>query len=36
MADKEKLFNSGVLTDHREGALLPPKDKWEGKKAVSS
>lgn len=32
MADKEKLFNSGVLTDHREGALLPPKDKWEGKK----
>ncbi|MDO4561081.1 MAG: (2Fe-2S)-binding protein [bacterium] len=32
MADKEKLFNSGVLTDHREGALLPPQDKWEAKK----
>ena len=32
MADKEKLFNSGVLTDHCEGALLPPQDKWEAKK----
>ncbi len=32
MADKEKLFNSGVLTDHMEGASLPPKDKWAVKK----
>lgn len=32
MADKEKLFNSGVLTDHCEGAVLPPQEKWEGKK----
>ncbi|GHV51543.1 hypothetical protein FACS1894216_05850 [Synergistales bacterium] len=30
--DKEKLFNSGVLTDERPGAVLPPKDLWGGKK----
>ena len=30
--DKEKLFNSGVLTDNRPGAILPPKELWENKK----
>ena len=31
--DKEKLFNSGVLTEHGiQGAVLPPADKWENKK----
>ena len=30
--DNEKLFNSGVLTDHRPGAILPPKEAWEQKK----
>lgn len=30
--DKEKLFNSGVLTDNRPGAVLPPKELWETKK----
>lgn len=29
----EKLFNSGVLTGERPGAVKPPKDKWESKKA---
>lgn len=29
----DKLFNSGVLTDHEvPGAILPPKDLWEHKK----
>ena len=32
MTDNEKLFNSGVLVEHCEGALLPPKEKWETKK----
>ncbi|MFA7621249.1 MAG: 4Fe-4S binding protein [Aminobacteriaceae bacterium] len=34
MSDKEleMLFNSGVLTGEREGALLPPRDLWEQKK----
>lgn len=30
--DKDKLFNSGVLVEHVEGALLPPQEKWEAKK----
>ena len=30
--DKEKLFNSGVLVEHTEGAVLPPKEAWEAKK----
>ena len=31
--DKEKLFNSGVLTEHGiPGATLPPAEKWENKK----
>ncbi|MEG1912900.1 MAG: (2Fe-2S)-binding protein [Cloacibacillus sp.] len=29
---KEKIFNSGILTDHVEGAVLPPQEKWEQKK----
>ena len=32
MSDKEKLFNSGVLVEHCEGAILPPQDKWAVKK----
>ena len=32
MTDNEKLFNSGVLTDPRPGAVLPPQDLWETKK----
>ena len=30
--DKEKLFNSGILVEHCEGAVLPPKEQWEKKK----
>jgi len=30
--DDEKLFNSGILTGPRPGAVLPPQDKWETKK----
>jgi Fe-S-cluster-containing hydrogenase component 2 len=32
MTEKELLFNSGVLVEHRQGAELPPKGLWEGKK----
>ncbi|EHM09973.1 hypothetical protein TheveDRAFT_0834 [Thermanaerovibrio velox DSM 12556] len=32
MTDKELLFNSGVLVEHRQGAELPPRDLWESKK----
>ncbi|HDQ93608.1 MAG TPA: 4Fe-4S ferredoxin, partial [Synergistetes bacterium] len=32
MTDKEKLFNGGVLTEPRKGAIEPPKELWEGKK----
>lgn len=34
MSDKnmDMLFNSGVLTGEREGALLPPRELWEKKK----
>lgn len=32
MADDLLLFNSGVLTGEREGAMLPPKELWEKKK----
>lgn len=32
MNDKEKLFNGGVLTEARKGAIEPPKDLWENKK----
>ena len=32
MTEKEMLFNSGVLTESRPGAELPPMDLWEGKK----
>lgn len=32
LSEKEKLFNSGILTEERPGAVLPPKDLWEGKK----
>lgn len=28
----EKLYNSGVLTELRKGAVLPPKELWENKK----
>jgi len=31
MENKEKLFNSGVLTDRCVGAVLPPMDLWEKK-----
>lgn len=30
--DKEKLFNSGILVEECQGAVLPPKDLWENKK----
>lgn len=30
--DKEKLYNSGVLTERCKGAVLPPKELWENKK----
>lgn len=30
--DKEKLFNSGILVEHMEGAILPPQEQWEKKK----
>lgn len=30
--DNEKLFNSGILVEHCEGAVLPPKEQWEKKK----
>lgn len=30
--DKEKLFNSGILTEECPGAVLPPKELWENKK----
>lgn len=30
--DEEKLFNSGILTGERKGAVLPPKELWETKK----
>jgi Fe-S-cluster-containing hydrogenase component 2 len=32
MAENEMLFNSGVLTDERKGAVRPPKALWENKK----
>lgn len=32
MDNEERLFNSGVLTGERKGAVLPPKDLWENKK----
>ncbi len=32
MTDKEKLFNSGILTEERPGAITPPRDLWENKK----
>ncbi|HCL79371.1 MAG TPA: 4Fe-4S ferredoxin [Synergistaceae bacterium] len=32
MRDEAMLFNSGVLTGEREGALLPPRELWEEKK----
>lgn len=32
MTDNEKLFNSGILTEKKPGAVLPPKDLWENKK----
>lgn len=32
MHDDTMLFNSGVLTGEREGALLPPREIWEKKK----
>ncbi len=31
-SEKEKLFNSGILVEHCEGAVLPPKERWESKK----
>lgn len=33
--DKEKLFNSGILVEHTEGAVLPPQEAWETKKAAT-
>lgn len=32
LSEKERLFNSGILTEERPGAILPPKELWEGKK----
>lgn len=32
MSEKEKLFNSGVLTESRTGAIEPPRELWETKK----
>jgi Fe-S-cluster-containing hydrogenase component 2 len=32
MTEKEMLFNAGILTEERPGAVLPPKELWEGKK----
>ena len=32
MDDKEMLFNSGILTEEREGAILPPEELWKNKK----
>ena len=30
--DKEKLYNSGVLVEHCEGAVLPPAEEWKKKR----
>lgn len=32
MADKEREFNSGVLTEQIPGAALPPREEWQTKK----
>lgn len=32
MDDKTMLFNSGILTEEREGAVLPPEELWKNKK----
>lgn len=32
MTETEKLFNSGVLTEERPGAVKPPMDLWKDKK----
>lgn len=32
LSEKERLYNSGILTEERPGAIMPPKDLWEGKK----
>jgi Fe-S-cluster-containing hydrogenase component 2 len=32
MTDKQQLFNSGVLTEERPGAVKPPQELWESKK----
>ncbi|HPI98199.1 MAG TPA: 4Fe-4S binding protein [Synergistales bacterium] len=32
MTNEEKLYNSGVLTEKRPGAILPPRELWEKKK----
>lgn len=32
MTENEKLFNSGVLTEEKPGAIKPPMDLWENKK----
>ena len=29
--DKEMLYNSGVLVEHCDGAVLPPADLWQEK-----
>ncbi|MDR1471299.1 MAG: 4Fe-4S dicluster domain-containing protein [Synergistaceae bacterium] len=33
MSESESLFNSGILTDERPGAIRPPCDKWKAKKS---
>jgi Fe-S-cluster-containing hydrogenase component 2 len=33
MTNNEELFNGGVLTGERPGAIAPPKDLWEVKKS---
>ena len=33
MSEREALFNSGVLTSERPGAIRPPQDLWDKKKA---
>jgi Fe-S-cluster-containing hydrogenase component 2 len=32
MTEKEMLFNAGILTEERPGAVKPPKELWESKK----
>jgi Fe-S-cluster-containing hydrogenase component 2 len=33
MSENDPLYNSGVLTGERPGAVRPPRERWEGKKS---